>query len=131
MPRQERVEWKGADGTTIDGLLFYPINYRVRAKRYPLIVQMHGGPREADHFGAGVGHGVQLLSRAAGKGYAVLRPNYRGSIGYGNAFMRDIVGGYFRNMHLDVLAGIDALVATRHRRSRSAGRDGLERGRAR
>ena len=48
VPRQERVEWKGADGATIDGLLIYPINYDA-AKRYPLVVQMHGGPQEADH----------------------------------------------------------------------------------
>ena len=40
-----------------------------------------------------------------GKGYAVLRPNYRGSAGYGDAFCRDVVGGYFHNMHLDVHGG--------------------------
>ena len=52
----------------------------------------------------------------------MLRPNYRGSTGYGNAFYRDVVGGYFKNMHLDVLAGVDALVQHGHRGSRSAGR---------
>jgi dipeptidyl aminopeptidase/acylaminoacyl peptidase len=44
------------------------------------------------------------------KGYAVLRPNYRGSVGYGNAFYRDVINGYFNNMATDVLTGIDALV---------------------
>jgi dipeptidyl aminopeptidase/acylaminoacyl peptidase len=110
VPRQERVEWKGADGATIDGLLIYPIDYDA-AKRYPLVVQMHGGPQEADHYGAGVDTAFNYFPVLAGKGYAVLRPNYRGSIGYGNAFMRDLIGGYFRNQHLDVLAGVDALVA--------------------
>ena len=52
----------------------------------------------------------------------MLRPNYRGSTGYGNAFYRDVVGGYFRNMHLDVMAGVDALDQAGHRRSRSARR---------
>jgi dipeptidyl aminopeptidase/acylaminoacyl peptidase len=45
-----------------------------------------------------------------GKGWFVLRPNYRGSAGYGNAFLRDIIPGYFRNMQLDVLSGVDALI---------------------
>src|SRR5262249_31316168 len=44
------------------------------------------------------------------RGYAVLRPNYRGSAGYGNLFLRDVVGHYFHNMHLDVLDGVDYLV---------------------
>jgi len=109
VPRQERVEWKSADGATIDGLLIYPINYDP-AKRYPLVVQMHGGPQEADHYGAGVDTAFNYFPVLAGKGYAVLRPNYRGSIGYGNAFMRDLVGGYFRNQHLDVMAGVDAMI---------------------
>jgi dipeptidyl aminopeptidase/acylaminoacyl peptidase len=46
-----------------------------------------------------------------GKGYVVLRPNYRGSAGYGNAAYRDVIGHYFQNQPLDVLAAVDALVA--------------------
>ena len=73
---------------------------------------MHGGPAESDKFGAGPGALAQLLARPHRRsGYAVLRPNYRGSTGYGNAFYRDVVGDYFRNMHLDVLAGVDALIS--------------------
>jgi dipeptidyl aminopeptidase/acylaminoacyl peptidase len=109
LPRQERVSWKGADGTTIEGLLFYPVNY-VAGQRYPLVVQMHGGPAESDKFGAGAGLLLYYFPVLTGKGYAVLRPNYRGSSGYGNAFYRDVVGGFFRNMHLDVMAGVDYLI---------------------
>ena len=47
----------------------------------------------------------------AGKGYAVLRPNYRGSTGYGDAFLRDMVNGYFKQAHLDVMTGVDAVIA--------------------
>jgi len=46
----------------------------------------------------------------AGQGFGILLPNHRGSTGYGDRFMRDMVGKYFRNAHLDVLAGIDALI---------------------
>jgi dipeptidyl aminopeptidase/acylaminoacyl peptidase len=44
------------------------------------------------------------------KGYAVLLPNYRGSTGYGDDFVRDMVGGYFTQSHLDVMAGVDHLI---------------------
>jgi dipeptidyl aminopeptidase/acylaminoacyl peptidase len=54
---------------------------------------------------------VNYFPVLASKGYVVFRPNYRGSTGYGNAFLRDVVGHYFKNMHLDVLTGVDALVA--------------------
>ena len=42
-PRQEKVEWKGADGQTIEGMLMYPVGYQ-QGMRYPPVVQMHGGP---------------------------------------------------------------------------------------
>jgi dipeptidyl aminopeptidase/acylaminoacyl peptidase len=109
LPRQEKVEWKGADGVTIEGLLFYPIDDQ-SGTRHPLVVQMHGGPMESDKFGAGAGLLQNYFPVLAAKGYAVLRPNYRGSTGYGNAFYRDVVGGYFKNMQLDVLAGVDSLI---------------------
>jgi dipeptidyl aminopeptidase/acylaminoacyl peptidase len=76
-----------------------------------VVVQLHGGPQESDKFGFGPGVLVNYVPVLAAKGYIVFRPNYRGSTGYGNAFLRDVVGHYFRNMHLDVLAGVDALVA--------------------
>jgi dipeptidyl aminopeptidase/acylaminoacyl peptidase len=110
LPRQEKVTWKGADGAAVEGLLFYPSAYE-KGRRYPLVVQLHGGPQESDKFGYGPGVIVNYVPVLTARGYAVLRPNYRGSTGYGDAFLRDVIGGYFRNMHLDVLAGVDALVA--------------------
>jgi dipeptidyl aminopeptidase/acylaminoacyl peptidase len=109
LPRQEKVAWKGADGVAVEGLIFYPIGYQA-GKRYPLVVQLHGGPSESDKFGYGPGFIVNYVPVLTARGYAVLRPNYRGSAGYGNAFLRDVVGSYFRNMHLDVMAGVDDLV---------------------
>ncbi len=109
LPRQEKVTWKSPDGATIEGLLFYPVDYQP-GTRYPLVVQLHGGPMESDKFGAGVGLLQHYFPVLAGKGYAVFRPNYRGSAGYGNAFYRDVVGHFFRNMQHDVLSGVDYLV---------------------
>src|ERR1700687_2170737 len=52
LPRQERIEWKGADGITVEGLIAYPLDYQ-GGKRYPLAVQTHGGPQASDKYGFG------------------------------------------------------------------------------
>jgi dipeptidyl aminopeptidase/acylaminoacyl peptidase len=109
LPRQEKIEWKGADGTPVEGVLFYPIGYQP-GQRCPLVVQMHGGPMESDKFGAGPGLLLNYFPVLTAKGYAVLRPNYRGSLGYGPVFYRDVVNGFFHNMTSDVLAGVDHLI---------------------
>jgi dipeptidyl aminopeptidase/acylaminoacyl peptidase len=109
LPRQEKFTWKSADGASIEGLLILPSDYE-RGKRYPLVVQMHGGPVESDKFGGGSGVLLNYFPVLTGKGYVVLRPNYRGSSGYGNAFLRDLVGHYFNRMPDDILAGVDALI---------------------
>jgi dipeptidyl aminopeptidase/acylaminoacyl peptidase len=109
LPRQERVEWKGIDGTRIEGVLTYPIDYKP-GMRYPLVVQLHGGPEASDRFGWGSIFFYYQPAWAA-RGYAILRPNYRGSSGYGNAFYREPVGGYFKNSHHDVVAGVERLVS--------------------
>ncbi len=91
LPRQESVQWTGADGVTVEGLLFYPLDYE-DGRRYPLVIQTHGGPQASDKFGFAASRNyVQVL---AALGYVVLQPNYRGSTGYGEAFLRDMVGGY-------------------------------------
>lgn len=109
LPRQERIEWKGADGVAVEGVLTYPIGY-IAGSRYPLVVQLHGGPEASDRFGWG---SILYNYQPAwtGRGFAVLRPNYRGSSGYGSAFYREPVGGYFKQSHLDVLAGVDKVIA--------------------
>jgi dipeptidyl aminopeptidase/acylaminoacyl peptidase len=107
LPRQERIAWKGADGTSVEGLLYYPLDYK-EGQRAPLVVQTHGGPQASDKFGfGGWSSYVQVL---AARGYAVLKPNYRGSTGYGERFLRDMVGSYFKNSHLDVMAGVDHVI---------------------
>ena len=50
--RQERAEWTAPDGQRIDGSSFYPADY-VAGRKYPLVVQTHGGPASSDKFGWG------------------------------------------------------------------------------
>src|SRR5207247_6001657 len=80
LPTQEKADWKGADGTTIEGILIYPLNYHA-GTRYPLVVQLHGGPMESDKFGGGSGQSLNYFPVLAAKGSFVLRPNSRGSPG--------------------------------------------------
>jgi len=105
--QQEAIQWKGADGVTVEGVVTYPVDYTA-GRKYPLAVMTHGGPQAADKYSVGsMSYEIQVL---AGKGYVCLQPNYRGSTGYGDAFLRDMVGHYFQNAHLDVLAGVDELI---------------------
>ena len=104
---QEAIQWKGPDGVTVEGIVTYPVDYKP-GQKYPLAVMTHGGPQAADKYGIGsMAYEIQVL---AGLGYVSLQPNYRGSTGYGDAFLRDMVGHYFQNAHLDVIAGADELI---------------------
>lgn len=107
LPVQEAVRWRGEDGVEVEGLLYYPLDYR-EGERYPLVVQTHGGPAASDKFSFGRWSSyVQVL---AARGWAVFKPNYRGSTGYGDDFLRDMVGHYFNQSHLDVMTGVDHLI---------------------
>jgi dipeptidyl aminopeptidase/acylaminoacyl peptidase len=107
LPEQSAVQWRGRDGVTVEGLLHYPLDFTA-GRRYPLVVQTHGGPASADTFG--VSRWMDYTQVLTAMGYLVLQPNYRGSTGYGDAFLRNMVGHYFDQSHLDVLTGVDVLI---------------------
>jgi dipeptidyl aminopeptidase/acylaminoacyl peptidase len=108
MGRQEVVNYKARDGLEIQGLLIYPVGYKEGVK-YPLVVQVHGGPEAHQSNGwlTNYGRPGQVL---AGRGYAVFFPNYRASTGYGVKFAdrgyNDPAGAEFD----DIADGIDYLV---------------------
>jgi dipeptidyl aminopeptidase/acylaminoacyl peptidase len=104
---EEEITWRSADGKTAAGVLVKPVGYQP-GRRYPLIVAIHGGPAAADVLGFNGGYGAQVY---AGAGYAVLRPNYRGSTNYGEAHKTDIVGNYFQKGFEDIMTGVDHLIA--------------------
>ena len=108
LAKQETISWKSNDGLMIEGVLTYPLKYR-KGKRYPLVLQIHGGPEgtSLDGWNTRATYPVQLL---AANGFVVLEPNYRGSGGRGVAYSKadhdDLGGMEFE----DVLAGIDQLI---------------------
>jgi len=105
----QTLHWKSTDGKTVEGILVKPVGYQA-GKRYPLIVQLHGGPAAASTNSFSGGYGSYLHVWAA-HGYAVLLPNYRGSDAYGEKFRMQIAGDYFRQGYDDIMTGVDDLVA--------------------
>ena len=101
--------WKSRDGRMVGGVLLKPADYQP-GRRYPLVVQIHGGPAGADVLGFNGGYGSQIY---AGAGYAVLMPNYRGSTNYGERHRVETagVGKYFDRGFDDIMSGVDQLVA--------------------
>ena len=102
----EEISWKSKDGKLVGGILVKPVGYQ-SGRKYPLIVQIHGGPASADVMRFNPGYGAQVY---AGAGYAVLLPNYRGSTNYGERHRLDIVGNYFQKGYEDIIAGVDDLI---------------------
>ena len=107
--RQEVVRWKARDGLEIEGLLVYPVDYK-QGERYPLVVIVHGGP-ESNYSNGWVTRYSEPAQVLAGKGYAVLLPNYRASTGYGLAFELAGLGDQAGKEFDDVADGIDYLVS--------------------
>jgi dipeptidyl aminopeptidase/acylaminoacyl peptidase len=104
----ETVRWNSDDGVEIEGLLTRPLGYET-GRRYPLIVEIHGGPSWQWEERAMLDwhDWAQML---ASHGYAVLLPNPRGSTGYGSAFqqrLQDDVGG---GEAQDLITGAKAMI---------------------
>ncbi|MEO7000564.1 MAG: S9 family peptidase [Ktedonobacterales bacterium] len=103
----QRVEYAGADGWTIEGLYTPPLRWNAAQGAPPLVLCVHGGPTSASHEDWG-GWVAQLLASA---GFAVLRPNIRGSMGRGVAFANAVLGDMGGKDYEDAMCGVDAMVA--------------------
>jgi dipeptidyl aminopeptidase/acylaminoacyl peptidase len=108
LPKGKPYRWKADDGTTVEGMLMYPPG-KFEAKGLPMFVFIHGGPADADgnHFEADWYVWDRL---AATQGWLVFEPNYRGSTGYGDKFLLEIVPQIVSRPGKDILEGVDALV---------------------
>ncbi len=100
--------WKSRDGKIVEGILGLPHDFQ-KGRRYPLIVQLHGGPASA--YMLSFPSGISSYSHVfTGKGWVVFQPNYRGSTGYGEDFMKEIAGKYFDRSIDDIVSGIQSLI---------------------
>jgi dipeptidyl aminopeptidase/acylaminoacyl peptidase len=103
----EVITWKSQDGAEIEGVLHKPKNYDPK-KKYPLLVVIHGGPTGIDVPAPDAGY-VYPIVQWVEKGALVLRPNYRGSAGYGEKFRSLNVNNLGVGDMWDVMSGIDYL----------------------
>jgi len=104
----EVISWKSRDGTTIEGVLHKPRDFDP-SRRYPLLVVIHGGPTGIDRPQPIAGSVYPITQWTAG-GALVLRPNYRGSAGYGERFRSLNVRNLGVGDMWDVMSGVDHLV---------------------
>lgn len=110
LPKTEVIKWKGADGKEIEGLLTYPINYKPGTK-VPFILNVHGGPAGVFQQSCVAGNsGTYPLAAFAEKGYAILRPNPRGSSGYGTDFRMANRADWGGKDFMDLMAGVDYVI---------------------
>jgi dipeptidyl aminopeptidase/acylaminoacyl peptidase len=102
----ERLTWKSrAGGLVIEGWLQYPPGFDA-SKKYPLILDIHGGPNADYAPQFSVTHQAY-----AALGYLVLFANPRGSIGYGGQFANFFGQAYPGEDHDDLMSGVDAVAA--------------------
>ena len=108
LPEAKVVRWKSRDGTEIEGVLWLPRGFE-KDGSYPAVINVHGGPMWAWWYGwHGSWHdwAIPLASR----GFVVLLPNPRGSMGYGPGFARANFDDWGGGDYEDVIAGADFLV---------------------
>jgi dipeptidyl aminopeptidase/acylaminoacyl peptidase len=104
----EAIQWKSTDGRMVEGVLVKPVGYE-KGKRYPLIIQIHGGPAGASMLNFSGNYGT-YSDVFAGAGYICLLPNYRGSTNYGEKFKMEINKDYFQPGYDDIMTGVDYLI---------------------
>jgi dipeptidyl aminopeptidase/acylaminoacyl peptidase len=109
LARREVVQWKSGDGTVIEGILDKPADFDAK-KKYPLLVVIHGGPTGVDQPAVNPDR-YYPVEQFVAKGALVLRPNYRGSAGYGAKFRALNVRNLGVGDYADVISGVDYLIA--------------------
>ncbi len=104
LARMQPVAYQARDGLTIHAYLTTPPH--LEARNLPAVLLVHGGPWGRDVWG--FNSQAQWL---ANRGYAVLQPNFRGSTGYGKAFLNAGNREWAGKMHDDLIDGVEWLVS--------------------
>ncbi len=99
------LHWS-SDGLRVQGWLLFPRNFD-RARKYPLVVVVHGGPASAC---LPAWPGWPFEAPLASQGYFVLCPNPRGSFGQGEAFTQGNVKDFGYGDFRDIMAGADEVL---------------------
>lgn len=108
--RTELIRWKSRDGREVEGLLTYPPDYE-KGRRVPLILNIHGGPSGVFTETFTGAAGLYPIAAFAAKGFAVLRPNPRGSSGYGAAVRQAVVQDWGGRDFEDLMSGVDYAIS--------------------
>ena len=103
------ITWISKDGLEIEGLLTYPTKYNKR-KKYPLALIIHGGPAGVFSQSFTGNPGIYNIEYFASNGYAVLRPNPRGSTGYGKDFRFANFKDWGFGDYEDIMSGVDKAI---------------------
>jgi dipeptidyl aminopeptidase/acylaminoacyl peptidase len=99
----ECVKYKSKDGTEIEAILYKPKDIKPNEK-VPAVVFVHGGPYGQDTLRFDIY--AQFITSL---GFAVLQPNFRGSIGYGKAFKEAVIKDWGGKDAEDVVTGAEYL----------------------
>ncbi len=106
--RPEELRFKGDRGDEVQGWILKPPNFN-RKRKYPLIVQIHGGPFAA--YGNSLFHEFQVL---AANGYVVFYSNPHGSQGYGEKFAKALHNRWGIPDTKDILKAVKLLTRRRY-----------------
>ena len=109
MAHAEIIRYESTDGFEIEAPLIYPLDYE-EGEEYPVILHVHGGPTGVYGESYTASPSVYPLQKFAAEGYFVLRPNFRGSGGYGKDFRFANLSDWGFGDLDDMKAGLDYLI---------------------
>jgi len=109
LSKTEIITWISSDGMEIEGILTYPKNYK-KGMRYPVILQIHGGPAGVFSQRFNGRPGIYMTEYFSEKGYVTIKPNPRGSTGYGKDFRYANYKDWGYGDYEDVVSGVDKVI---------------------